>query len=177
MEFSNCIRKSFSFLISLGYSEEVLLNNIVRYYCNDFKIEICCDYIGCEVAVYITDNNASKTISMQDLLNYLCIDEKGMYQFNSDKQIVLAFDYLAKALKQALKVMNNNCDAVCKAFAFSEQKRKDKAFEIELKRELDIADEYFKEKDYIKAMEIYRKYKPYLSELCKKRLDYINAQV
>ena len=137
-------------------------NNIVIVY-SEYSKEMYCQF---------EDIKTLKRFSLQDALDYQCINEfKGLYQISKNEDLYKGLLYISNVIEKVyLAVDISNAVFFDKIYDYSVEKRNKSLGDYYIKEELKKADSFFEKKNYSEAQRLYKKNMGYLSQVQSKKL-------
>ncbi len=171
--------KHFAFLQRYGYMcLQADDKNCVNLVGKNNRIDINFSVVGYELTGQFTDD-ARNTFTLQDALGYVNIKEfKGLYQIPRKEELEKGIIYLADAVKMLFSKIDisdtgNFQKIVQYRFDMHKELLEDYYYKIDIKR----AEEYWRNREYSKAQELYEKHISRLSEAQTKKLEYIRKNI
>lgn len=165
----------FSFLYQLGYmlsddngSDTVIfqgMSNQIEIVFSKAEYEITCMFL----------DNSNQCFSLQEGLNYAEISQfRGLFQIADLTELEKGIAYLAEVVKVLYEEIDVSVE--CNFQKIYDSSRKVQKAELEtyyLKTDLRKAENYWKQKEYAKARELFEKHLDQLSQRQLKQLEYI----
>jgi len=173
MRFSNIAVVCFQYLLKLGYEEISENENTVKYVKGNFVIDVWFERY-CEVYVTFSLKTEEVRVTLQEVMDYFNIQERGFYQIASMDKMQLAIEYVSNITSEIVgKLKNNEKFVVMKIYEVNSKKRTKSLEDYYIQNDLQYAETYWKTKEYEKVRKLYVKNLEHLSEVQKKRLEYI----
>lgn len=174
-----CAYKHFWFLNQFGYSVSEGSNaDIISFIGRNNQLDVIFSLAEYELTCQFIDGD-NQSFSLQEGLEYESIEDfKGLYQIASNDDIEKGIIYLAEAVKRLFERVDVSDPLnFQKIYQFGVETRKkllEKYYsEIDLKK----AEEYWKNKEYDKAKNLFEKNIKGLSESQLKKLEYMRNRV
>ena len=174
-----CANKHFGFLNQFGYSVSEGSNaDIISFIGKNNQIDVIFSLAEYELTCQFIDGD-NQSFSLQEGLEYESIEDfKGLYQIASKDDIEKGIIYLAEAVKRLFERVDVSDPLnFQKIYQFGVETRKkllEKYYsEIDLKK----AEEYWSNKEYDKAKNLFEKNIKGLSESQLKKLEYMRNRV
>ena len=147
----------------------------IEYIKDKFIIGILVDNYSYEISAYFFLEDISDRVSLQSTLEYFDIVEcRGVYQLPSLAEISVGLDYMTKVMERVLCCLEEPYSkALSDITVWYETTRTKRLEEYYFNTDMEMAEKYWKEKEYEKAKELYVKNKLKLSENQLKKLEYI----
>ena len=178
-QLKECVKRHFIFLNQYGYSiSKANTADIISFMGKNNQIDVVFSAIGYELTCQFVDSD-NHIFLLQDGLQYESIEEfKGLYQMASKDEIEKGVIYLAEAVKLLFQRIDvSDSLNFQKIYQFRVEMRKKLLEKYYLETDLKKAEEYWKNKEYDKAKELYEKNIEKLSKLQLKKLEYIRNSV
>lgn len=178
-DFYKFVVNYFTYFPQYGY---ILSNsntdNKVVFKSKDNQIELFYSVAEYELSCQFTDN-FNYTFSLQDALDYLDIrDYRGIYQINSKEELESGVLFLSNIIKDLLdKVDISNSLNFQRIAQYTINVRKEMLEEYYFKKDIDEAEEHWKNKEYNTAKELYEKHNNRLAISQIRKLEYINKNL
>lgn len=168
----------FLFLKRYGYHLDENNAENIRFVGKHNTILILISYCSYEITCELIGNISSKSFSLQEGLSYCGEEKKGIYQFSQKDDIEMGIREIAKHLKLFFAMVNvSNEQDFNYVYDAIIKKRSEKLKLYEINEDLKRANECWKKGLYIKAKKLYKKNESYLSELQKKRYEYLKEHI
>lgn len=178
-QFSKFVQIHFDFLYQYGYIclEEGFVD-VVSFLGKNNQINIMFSAVEYELTCQFVDGNM-KTFSLQDALRYATIKEfQGFYQIPSKREIEKGICYIAEAVKILFEKMDiSDTSNFQKVYQFSIDLHKKLLDNYYLEKDIKKAEDYWENKEYAKAKELFEKHISYLSKMQLKKLEYIRKKI
>lgn len=171
-------RTHFAFLQKYGYiCSQADDENSVSFVGKNNRIDINFSVVGYELTCQFTDN-VKNTFTLQDALGYVDIKEfKGAYQMPGKGEIEQGVIYLADVVKSLFgKIDISDIGNFQKIAQYRLDMHKVLLEDYYCKIDIKRAEEYWKNRKYSKAQELYQKHISRLSEAQTKKLEYIKKK-
>ncbi len=154
------IEHCFDFLNNYGYSLKTDNSKcFLSFEGKNNRIDIIYSEYEHEITCQFEDKEKTKSFSLQDVLNFLNInDSNGLYQISTQNDMEKGLIYVANTLEAVFSHLNvSKTDLFDLIYESTYEKRKKELAEYYVKEELRKADDYWEKKKYDKAYELYRK--------------------
>lgn len=177
--FNELVKKYFVFLEQYGYIyEEANSTNCMNFIGKNNDIIIIFSENEYELSCQF-QNKENNIFTLQDALKYTDINEfKGLYQLPNKEEIEKGIIYLAEVLKILLvKIDISNNINFNKILQYKMDKCKTQLKDYYCKVDLNKAEEYWIQGDYLNAKSMYEKHINDLSKAQIKKLDYIKKRL
>lgn len=172
-------KNHFAFLQKYGYiCSQAGDENNVSFVGKNNRIDINFSVVGYELTCQFTDD-VKNTFTLQDALEYVDIkDFKGLYQVPRKEEIEKGVIYLADAMKSLFgKIDVSDIANFPKIAQYRLDMHKELLEDYYSKIDIKKAEEYWKNRKYSKAQELYQKHISRLSEAQTKKLEYIRKNM
>lgn len=172
--------RCFDFLKRYGYhliQEDS--ETCITYVGNNNRVIIIYSEYSKEIYCMFEDIRTLKSFSLQDALDYQCINNlKGLYQISKNEDLYKGLLYLSDVIEKVYLVVDiSNNVSFNKIYDYTVKKR-NKALEVYYaKEDLRKADSFWKNNNYIEAKRLYMKNIGYLSKVQSKKLEICNNKI
>lgn len=170
-----CVKNHFYFLNEFGYTiSGESSTDIISFIGKNNQIDVIFSAVGYELTCQFASGD-NQIFSLQDGLEYESIEGfKGLYQIANKDDIEKGIIYLAEAVKLLFERIDVSDPLnFQKIYQFGVETRKKLLEEYNLKIDLNMAEDYWKSKEYDKAKELFEKNIEKLSESQLKKLELI----
>lgn len=168
----------FLFLNEKGYVIASNSEHEVKFRKNSTEIELSFNVISYELSCQFVENG-DRMFTLQDILTYGKFNDlKGTYQLGDKTQLIQGVEYLANVIKIVLKKYDiSNAEFFNNLYKYRLETRERLLNEYYFETDMKKAEQFWKDKKYNEAKQIYEKHKKDLSKMQNERLKYLNNNV